>query len=131
MTHQQNVDTVIRYLNETRNAMGLSRRELARRAGVSDHAIMHLERGAADLYTVTSVLHALDSKFSADLTVIGSRIFEKRMDMRMTLRQLGEVCGVAPVTISRLERGITATQIRLFAKICAGADLDILEVLMV
>jgi XRE family transcriptional regulator, regulator of sulfur utilization len=65
----------------------------------------------------------------ADLTAIGARVRALREAMRLSLRDLAERSGVSAPMLSQVERGETSPTLSVAARIAAGLDLSLSQLL--
>lgn len=63
------------------------------------------------------------------LIEIGRRIREKRQKAGMSQETLAEKAGISPVTVSRIEGGVTAASVETFQKLAQALGSDAAEVL--
>ncbi len=64
-----------------------------------------------------------------DSTAVGARIKALREAMDFSLRDLSERSGVSPTMLSQVERGATSPTLAVAAKIAAGLDLSLSQLL--
>ena len=62
-------------------------------------------------------------------TVVGSRVRALREGMDLSLRDLAERCGVSPPMLSQVERGETSPTLQVAARIAAGLELTLSQLL--
>jgi XRE family transcriptional regulator, regulator of sulfur utilization len=66
---------------------------------------------------------------SADAPVVGRRVRALREAMGLSLRDLAERCGVSAPMLSQVERGETSPTLAVAAKIAAGLELTLSQLL--
>ncbi|WP_334656988.1 DNA N-6-adenine-methyltransferase [Sphingomonas panaciterrae] len=98
---------LIEDLRSARRSKGLSRLELAARAGVDPQVVKRLEAGVGTMPTLVAVMKALDYHLSgvargADLP---AQLRQRRRTLRLSLEQAAARAGIARGTVSNLEQG--------------------------
>ncbi len=66
---------------------------------------------------------------AAEVSAVGPRVRALREAMGMSLRDLAERCGVSAPMLSQVERGETSPTLSVAAKIAAGLDLTLSQLL--
>lgn len=63
------------------------------------------------------------------LIELGRRIRERRLKAGMSQEMLAEKAGISPVTVSRIEGGVTAASVETFQKLAQALGADAAELL--
>ena len=94
-------------LRAARRAQGLSRVELAARAGVDPQSVKRLEAGVGTMPTLVSVMKALDYHLSgvARGAHLPAQLRQRRRTLGLSLDQAAARAGMARGTIGKLEGG--------------------------
>lgn len=65
------------------------------------------------------------------MTPISEYLLSRRVEMRMSIQQLSDACGISPSHISRLERGIRNPSPKTLEKLAIPLDVGYLKLLQI
>lgn len=96
-------------LREARLALGVSQRELARRAGISEPSVSMFERGLTqpEPPTLAALAKALGVTLADLLVPVNGQpgLLRRRVEAGMLQRELADQLGIPPSTYAAIERG--------------------------